>query len=55
MASTGFSFEALQAGYRAKIMLTASPKANAPVKTAGVKTGIIVSPLTAEAAALFPC
>jgi hypothetical protein len=42
-ASTGFSFEALHAGYNAKITLTPMPNANEPASTVGVKTGVIIN------------
>ncbi len=41
-ASTGLSFEARQAGYSAKIMLTPKPKASAPKNTVGVSKGVML-------------
>jgi hypothetical protein len=43
-ASTGFSFDALQAGYNAKITLTPMPNANARIRTSGVSMGVMAVP-----------
>ena len=40
-ASTGLSFEARQAGYRAKMTLTPMPKPNASTNTSGDRMGVM--------------